>query len=88
MVMTSVILVVGFMVFCFSSSAASLRFGLLTAVTVLFAVLIDLIILPALFEGLFIETKLCQLRRTECPAKVKLNFGVRVVGHERQKRFW
>ena len=53
MVMTSVILVVGFMVFCFSSSAASLRFGLLTAVTVLFAVLIDLIILPALLRALY-----------------------------------
>ena len=47
MVTTSAILTIGFLNYCLGSNAAIFRFGFLTALTVVSALLIDLIVLPA-----------------------------------------
>ena len=57
MVTTSAILTIGFLNYCLGSNAAIFRFGLLTAMTVVAAVLIDLIILPAFLRVLYPERK-------------------------------
>jgi uncharacterized protein len=53
MVATSTLLTVGFLIYCLGSNAAIFRFGLLTALTVIAAVLTDLIVLPAFLRSLY-----------------------------------
>ena len=53
MVMTSIVLVTGFLVFVFASTNASMRFGLLTAITIICALVVDMTILPAALRALY-----------------------------------
>lgn len=53
MVMTSIILIGGFVVFGFASTDASARFGLLTAATIVCALLVDMTVLPATLRWLY-----------------------------------
>ena len=53
MVMTSIILIGGFVVFGFASTEASVRFGLLTAATIVCALLVDMTVLPATLRWLY-----------------------------------
>lgn len=53
MVMTSIILVTGFLVFLFASTNASMRFGLLTAITIVCALVVDMTVLPAALRFLY-----------------------------------
>ncbi len=56
MVITSIILVTGFLVFLFASTNASMRFGLLTAITIICALVVDMTILPATLRCLYPNT--------------------------------
>ena len=53
MAITSIILVVGFTVFLFASTTASMRFGLLTALTIVFALIVDMTVLPAILRLMY-----------------------------------
>jgi uncharacterized protein len=53
MVMTSIVLVTGFLVFLFASTNASMRFGLLTAITIICALVVDMTVLPAALRSLY-----------------------------------
>ena len=53
MVMTSIILIGGFAVFGFASTEASARFGLLTAATIVCALIVDMTVLPAVLRWLY-----------------------------------
>ena len=53
MVTTSAILTMGFLNYCLGSNDAIFRFGFLTALTVIAALLIDLIVLPAFLRVLY-----------------------------------
>jgi hypothetical protein len=55
MVTTSAILTMGFLNYCLGSNEAIFRFGFLTALTVVSALLIDLIVLPAFLRVLYPE---------------------------------
>ena len=53
MLTTSIILVAGFGTFVFALNIALMRFGVLIALTVMSALLVDLIILPALLRLIY-----------------------------------
>jgi len=53
MITTSIVLVAGFSVLCLATNAAVFRFGFLTALTVLAALLTDLIALPSILRVIY-----------------------------------
>jgi hypothetical protein len=53
MLTTSVVLTVGFIILCLATNDALMRFGLLTALTIVTAFLTDLIVLPAFLRWIY-----------------------------------
>jgi hypothetical protein len=56
-VYTSLVLIAGFIIFCFSSFGGTIALGWLTSITLLVATLTNLILLPVLLLGMEKKTK-------------------------------